>query len=394
MSQTTTTAAGSTPDRTDTLPADMRTEDSTAIHPLGRTCDPVLIYGGAVPAGVRYVGIESQGGILAILDGPGNTGSPVVNARVRGFVQPLLTAAKRIPGAHGIVIAVATQQVYAVSMAALDSIITRQAMPQRREATALDKAHEMAAYVPTRIFVVAAEGRRYACDPRPIARIVSFTGFLLAIAATMIGLAMVKKLSLEPIYQWLSTTPGVSVLDTPAFGFSLAGTVFTMAMLLSYAPAIVQVLGMLFSRSRMLGVYAFWTATSFDCAINTQFWYKVIFTTRLDGLEQKYGAAVSALANIGAVCFSVFIALVNSIGAEGGIVLFIALAVALWPGFIAAMGGAIEAMVVRTPIRIFYAAKSLTQRTGGYLDTQRAQYELPSADPIYVVIDPQEGGRR
>lgn len=377
-------------DRTDTDAApELRAEDSAAIHPLGRTFDPVLLYGGAVPPGVRFVGVERQDGVLAIVDGPGSPGSPVVGERTQGFVRELLRLATGIPGAHGVVVAVASQQVYAVSGAAFDSIVTRQAMPIKRESTAWDKANEIAAYVPTRVFVLGAEGRRYASDPRPIARAISFTGFLLCMAAAMIGIAMLKMLSNEPIYAWVSTTPGVDILDTPAFGFVIFGVLITMARVLSYAPALFQVLGMLFSRSKLLGVYMFWTATAMDTAINTQFWYKLVSSAvGLDAIGAKYGDGIGAAANVGVMVISVLAAAATSVGSEGIIVLSLVLAVALWPGFVAAIGGALKQVFILTPIRVRYGARALARETRHTIEEHDAQYQLIVAEPLYIEIDP------
>ena len=267
-------------DRTDDGEApELRPNDVLGIVPLkGRTFDPLLIYGHfsppQVPPGVAYVGVEDQDGVLAIIDGPGNPGSPVPNPRTREFLAPLLAEALAVKGAGGLVIAVASRQCYAVTAAAMESVIARQAMPVRRagpeSAEKLAQWHDAMRFIPGGVHTAAETARRVAADPRPGPRALTFTGWVLAWSLLVLSTAMAYKLSIQPHEAFLVNRSGLTGMGEAVA--ELPWGVLSWALLIACWPMIGQIIGLIFSKTHTWALYLFWAANGYDIAIHTQKW--------------------------------------------------------------------------------------------------------------------------
>ena len=381
------------PDRTDDgVAPELRPNDSLGIVPLkGRTFDPVLIYGKQLPPGVNFIGVEDQEGVLAIIDGPNNPGSPLPNARTREFLRPLLDEALSIQGAGGLVISMSTRQCWAVSAAALESIIARQAMPVTRKRSELDSFHDAMAAIPNGIHGVYGRARQMAADPRPAPRAFVFTGFVLAVTASLFFGALIRKLTIDPHMGFIERTPGLNALAQDQFQATVLGASITLGLLAACGPMILQFLGLIFSKAHTWALYLFWGASAYDIGVNMQFWRAVFWPAGFDGIYAQHGQAAGVGAEIGAIIFSGLVAFTTSVGSEWALLALLALVAALAPGAAAAVGMAVNQVFVRTPIDLYYAARNTATSNQHYLDTRRTQQaELPVGEPFVWVVDSPE----
>jgi hypothetical protein len=383
--------ADTRPDRTDSGSApELRPEDSLGIVPLkGRTFDPVLVYGQTLPPGVRFIGVEMQDGVVAIIDGPGSPGSPVINQRTLQHITPLLTEALAVPGSGGLVVSTTTYQCWAVSSAALESIIIRQAMPVQRESSvaALDSLHDAMRFIPNGIHGVADKARRLAADPRPAPRAWAFTGFVLAVAMVVLFGSILRTLSIGPHEAFIEATPGLNALARSEFQASLFGLTVTLGLIAACGPMILQVVGLLFSRVHTWALYVFWIANGYDIAVGTQFWRGVFWPEGFDAIYATHGTGLGILNEVGSVVVSGALSLVTSVGMEWGLLLALTMAFALFTGAMAAIGMGANQVFIRTPIRLFYSGRTMVNNNRHYIAAQQQQYELPTAEPYYVVVD-------
>ena len=389
-------AALSGDDRTDSMasPPELNFNDVLGIVPLkGRTFDPLLIYvayGHAqVPQTVKFVGVERQDGVLAIIDGPNNPGSPVPTPRTREFLEPLLDEALAIKGAAALLIAVNSRQCYAVSAAALDSIIYHGAMPVRRagpeSAEKLAQWHDAMRFIPGGVHTAAETARRVAADPRPGPRALTFTGWVLAWSLLVLSTAMAYKLSIQPHEAFLVNRSGLTGMGEAVA--ELPWGVLSWALLIACWPMIGQIIGLIFSKTHTWALYLFWAANGYDIAIHTQKWKLQWWPDGFESLALDLGATVVAGA----------FALLTSLGNEMALITSLVLIVVMSKGAFAAVGMAANQVFIRTPIDLIFAGRTALAENHQYLTNRAASWQLPArddahdADPVYVyTVSPDE----
>jgi hypothetical protein len=72
---------------------------------------------------------------------------------------------------------------------------------------------------------------------------------------------------------------------------------------------------------------------------------------------------------------------------EWGLLLALTMAFALFTGAMAAIGMGANQVFIRTPIRLYYSGRTMVANNRHYIAAQQQQYELPTAEPYYVVVD-------
>lgn len=379
-------------DRTDDgVAPELRASDSLGIIPMkGRSFDPLLIYSSfgqpQVPAGVKYIGVEDQDGVLAIIDGPGNPGSPVPNPRTRQFLAELLADALAVKGAAALVIAASSRQCYAVSAAALESIIARQAMPVARAAeggAGLEQWHDAMRFIPNGVHAAANTARRVAADARPGPRALTFTGWVLAWALLVLSTALAYKLSIQPHEAFLVERSGLAGMGEAVA--ELPWGVLSWALLIACWPMIGQIIGLIFSKTHTWALYLFWVANGYDIAVHTQKWKLQWWPEGFDSLALDLGATVVAGG----------FALLTSLGNELALITSLVVIVVMSRGAFAALGMAANQLFIRTPIDLIFAGRTALAENRQYLISRAASWQLPGADeegdPVYVyTVSPDE----
>jgi hypothetical protein len=380
-------SAGRGEDRTDKAPPPPPHPTDSAAWVLmpDRHFDPVLIYGAKVK-GLNYIGIEDQDGVLAVLDGSVVEGSPVPVGTTREMLKILLGEALATPGIAGMVIEVRTTRCYAVTRAALDAVIITQRRPVR---IAVDRAQDIAKSViaiPSYVRAIAARAEVLNNDKTPIGRMFTFSGFILCWVLGFFLTMMMKRLAVDPIYDFLRTTPGFMIFDSADMAIFLpiaGGLAISLAAVLAWTPTMSQHLAFILAGTQPWVGWLFWSTTLADISVGTRFWLRVGFP---DGLPGGYGFAPDLMIAVGITVSMVIIAAVISIGTELIVALLIATGWALRKG----AGAAIHDFTlgaVSTVVGIYYGGRDIVAQSKEIVDVRQGNFILGADGDTYEVIE-------
>jgi hypothetical protein len=308
-------------------------------------------------------------------------------------LRSLLDEALTQPNTAGMIIDARTTQVYAVTRAALDAGVLTQRRPVRRQNTPNAIAKSVIA-VPAYVHAVAHRADALNNDRTPVGRAFAFSGFILCFFGSMFLFTLMKKLSVDPIYDFLRSTEGLKVFDSvemaivfPQMIPLVGGLVVSLAAALAWTPTFAQHLSFVLGGTQPWIAWMFWLTTVFDVAVNTRFWIKVSFPM---GYPAGYGMVPDMLITLGITASMVIISVVVSIGTEFIIGLLAATAWALRKGAAAAVRDLIMG-IISTVVGTYYGAVSIASDARDVVADKRNTHLLGGNGGVYEVVEVVEG---
>jgi hypothetical protein len=281
-------------DETDNYQGELIPHDSLQAVELKDTrFDPALLYKNRrTPPGVKVVGIHiRQNGGLVITDGPDAPGAPVPSDEVAPLVHSLVKGAiEQHPGAAGVVVNVETRQVFAVSLSTLLSVVARQEVPRPDQ---MSRLSWMMASLPKIVHEMSEAGARHADSPHWLVRVIAGLACPFFFGLAFIAYALLKATSVDPIYGFISTTPGLTQLTQepyvytyPAFFAEHLGWLFgaqvSLGGVLAWMPTLTEHLALAFAATSPSWRKWFWGFVVADIFMTTFHWADVLGARNAD----------------------------------------------------------------------------------------------------------------
>lgn len=358
--------------------------DSLQMVAIETRFDPALLYARRrVPPGVRVVGLRfTAQHVLLVLDGPEAPGAPIPAADVQPLAAQLVSRALQAhPGAGGVVIEVATRQVYAVSPATLLSVVAHQQLPRPEQLSPLGW---MVAFVPGIVREMVDVGARHAHSPSGLVRAVAALTCPLFLVLAALAYWLLKATSVDPIYSFIATTPGLTPFIQPPYVLSVAGLSISIAAAFAWLPTIMEHLGLAFATSPSWRRW-FWVFVGIDIFCTSIHWITTFLPAGFAPLFAHYPFAIALAAAAGWVLAGLIagagFALFWEVIGMSSVVLFLALS----PAVGTLVMGLIQGVGI-VAIRTYYALQRLGNAWGEEVAEQRASLGVRQ-----VVVDTHTG---